>query len=67
MQWFVGLPLNKCAQCGAALFAAEWAEHLSEQQVRNLWSCDACGYRFETTVYFPTQEPVKAASEQVAR
>jgi ribosomal protein L37AE/L43A len=64
MQWFESSPLNRCAQCGAALFAAEWAEHLSERHVRNLWSCDACGYQFETMVYLPAAEEAKDGTQQ---
>jgi hypothetical protein len=41
-----------CAQCGETLFAAAWSEYLSAHRVRHLWSCDACGYEFETTVTF---------------
>jgi hypothetical protein len=34
------------------MFMPEWSEHLSEHRVRHLWTCDACGYRFETVVAF---------------
>jgi hypothetical protein len=44
--------VSKCAQCGADMIAPELSEHVSERRVRNLWSCEACGYRFEDTVYF---------------
>jgi ribosomal protein L37AE/L43A len=67
MQWFESSPPNVCAQCGAALFAAEWAEHLSDRQVRNVWSCDACGYQFETTVYLPAREEVRDEAQQALR
>ena len=46
---------NKCAQCGDTLFAPAWSEYVKERCVRHLWSCDACGYSFETTVYFAPQ------------
>ncbi len=39
-----------CAQCGDALLGPEWSEHVSERCIRHFWSCDACGYQFETTV-----------------
>jgi len=42
---------NKCAQCGEALLAPEWSEHVNEQCVRHLWACESCGYQFETTVF----------------
>ena len=41
-----------CAQCGDTLMAPDWSEHVSERCVRHIWACDACGYQFETTVYF---------------
>jgi len=43
--------LFPCAQCGDALVAPEWSEHVSERCVRHLWSCEACGYEFETSIY----------------
>jgi len=43
---------NCCAQCGEAIFLPEWSEYLDRQRVRHLWACEACGYRFETTVSF---------------
>ena len=52
---------NQCAQCGADIIAVEWSEHLSERCVRNAWSCDACGYQFEDTVYLSAREAAEAA------
>ena len=43
---------NKCPQCGEFLLAPDWSEYLSERCVRHAWSCDACGYAFETSVFF---------------
>jgi hypothetical protein len=40
-----------CAQCGEAIPGPEWSEHVSERCVRHVWSCDGCGYQFETAVY----------------
>ena len=40
-----------CAQYGDALIAPEWSEHVSDRCVRHLWSCDSCGYEFETAVH----------------
>jgi uncharacterized protein with PIN domain len=45
-------PTGKCAQCGAEIIAPEWSAHLSEHRVRNVWTCDACGYQYEDTVHF---------------
>jgi C4-type Zn-finger protein len=53
--------VNECAQCRADIIAApEWSEHLSDYCVRHYWSCDACGYRFEDTVYL-SREPADAS------
>ena len=43
---------NHCAQCGEWLLAPNWSEYLNERCVRHTWSCDACGYQFETAVFF---------------
>jgi hypothetical protein len=51
--------VNECAQCSADIIAPEWSEHLSDYCVRHYWSCDACGYRYEDTVYL-SREPVDA-------
>jgi len=47
-----GRPLHLCAQCGAAIVASSWSEHVNERCVRNVWSCDTCGYEFETSTFF---------------
>ena len=44
---------NICPQCSAQLFAPDWSEHVNERRVRPAWSCDVCGYEFETTVFYP--------------
>jgi len=36
------------------LLAPEWSEYLDDRRVRHLWCCDACGYEFETEVYYPS-------------
>jgi ribosomal protein L37AE/L43A len=49
------LSVSECAQCGAEMIAPKWSEHLSDQCVRNVWSCEACGYQFEDLVYLSAQ------------
>ncbi len=49
-------PVNNCAQCGEAIIAPVWAEHLGERRIRNIWSCEACGYQFETDIYLAATE-----------
>ena len=51
---------NNCPQCQAWLLAPTWSEYLHERCVRHTWSCDGCGYEFETAVFFSTAEPVPA-------
>jgi uncharacterized protein with PIN domain len=51
---------NTCPQCSGWLLAPDWSEHLSERCVRHAWSCEACGYEFETAVFFST--PAAAAA-----
>ena len=46
---------NSCAQCAAKIVAPEWSEHVSDRCVRHLWACEACGYQFETSVFFPAR------------
>jgi ribosomal protein L37AE/L43A len=46
---------RSCAQCGADIIAPEWAEHLPDHRVRNVWSCEACGYQFEDTIYMSSE------------
>jgi len=53
-------PFMPCAQCGDALFAPEWSEYLDDRHIRHLWSCDDCGYEFETLVRYPELRPVAA-------
>jgi ribosomal protein L37AE/L43A len=52
--------LNQCAQCGADLIEPEWSGHFPNNRVRNVWSCEACGYQFEDTVYWSGRELVHA-------
>ena len=42
---------NSCAQCGQKLQVPNLMEVLSDRIVRYLWSCEACGHQFETSVY----------------
>jgi uncharacterized protein with PIN domain len=43
---------NSCPQCNERLLAPNWSEYLNERCVRHTWSCDGCGYEFETSVFF---------------
>jgi len=49
-------PIVPCAQCGDRLFAPEWSEYIDDRSIRHLWSCDGCGYRFESLVRYPEVE-----------
>ena len=54
--------VNQCAQCRADIIAPEWSEHLSDHCVRHVWSCEACGYQFEDTVYLSAPESADVAA-----
>jgi hypothetical protein len=45
-----------CAQCGHGLSSPAWSEEIGAARVRYLWSCHACGYEFETTVFLSVPE-----------
>ncbi|MBV9555458.1 MAG: hypothetical protein JO254_00115 [Pseudolabrys sp.] len=45
-------PVIECAQCGEAIYVAEWSEYLDANRARHLWHCEKCGTDFETTVRF---------------
>jgi rubredoxin len=47
---------NHCPQCGEWLLAPDWSEYFNDRCVRHTWSCQSCGYEFETSVFFAPQE-----------
>jgi hypothetical protein len=47
---------NYCQQCGEWLLAPDWSEHFNDRCVRHTWSCQSCGYKFETAVFFARRE-----------
>ena len=51
---------NIVAQCQAWLLAPDWSEYLNERCVRHTWSCESCGYEFETAVFFSAAVAVAA-------
>ena len=53
-------PVVPCAQCGVTLLAPEWSESLDDRRIRHLWSCEACGYEFESEVCYPVSDPQAA-------
>jgi len=50
-----GRPLHLCPNCAAYIVAATWSERVSERCVRNVWSCESCGFEFETSAYFSVE------------
>ncbi len=62
--------VRPCAQCGCDIIAPEWSEYLSTGCVRNVWTCEACGYEFEDTVYFSApklQAELKECEQMLTR
>jgi uncharacterized protein with PIN domain len=41
----------RCQQCNGVLSVPEWSEQVGGRCVRHLWSCEFCGYQFESWVY----------------
>ena len=54
-----------CVQCGDLLVAPELSELIQERNVRHLWSCTNCDYRFETSANFPTDAQAKMRDESM--
>ena len=53
--------LHLCANCGDAMIAATY---VSEQWVRNSWSCDVCGFEVETTAIFTLRRTPDSSAER---
>jgi ribosomal protein L37AE/L43A len=52
-------PLHLCPNCSAYAVAPKWPERLKDRCVRNVWSCDVCGFEFETAATFTTKADIK--------
>ena len=44
------IALPSCPNCNDLLFAPAASEFISKTRVRHIWSCDACGHEFSTSV-----------------
>ena len=44
---------NICPRCTGHLFAPGWTAHGERRFVQQVWSCDVCGYQFETADFPP--------------
>jgi rubredoxin len=51
---------NHCPQCGEWLLAPDWSEYFNDRCVRHTWSCQSCGYEFETAVFFAPRQDIAA-------
>jgi ribosomal protein L37AE/L43A len=43
---------HRCPNCHAASIAVRLSRYVNERCVSNFWSCEACGYEFETSAHF---------------
>ena len=50
---------NPCAQCGKPIAAPDWVES-SPGRMGYLWTCRACGYRFEAIAIYDEREALAA-------
>lgn len=41
-----------CPRCDHMLVAPDASQHVCEQTIRHVWSCEACGNEFNTVVKF---------------
>ena len=55
-----GTPLRFCINCSDTLIAATSSKYVSERSIRNSWSCDACGFEFETAASIRRADQVKS-------
>jgi len=44
------IALPSCPNCNDLLFAPAASEFVSKTRVRHIWSCEACGHEFSTSV-----------------
>lgn len=44
------IPRLFCPRCQDLIIAASGSEHVSANEVRHSWACEACGHAFRTTV-----------------
>jgi transcription elongation factor Elf1 len=44
------IALPSCPVCNDLLFAPAASEFVSQTRVRHMWSCEACGHEFTTSV-----------------
>jgi hypothetical protein len=47
---------RECAQCGEVVLLPEWSEYVDKDRVRHAWKYEKCGYSFETTICFATEQ-----------
>ena len=41
-----------CPRCQDLIIAATHSEHVSRNEIRHSWACEACGYQFRTAVRY---------------
>jgi transcription elongation factor Elf1 len=44
------IALPSCPHCNDLVFAPAASEFVSKTRVRHIWSCEACGHEFSTSV-----------------
>ena len=44
------IALPSCPNCNDLVFAPTVSEFVSKSRVRHIWSCEACGHEFSTSV-----------------
>jgi ribosomal protein L37AE/L43A len=55
-----------CVQCGDGVIAPEFVEYFSEGGlILKFWSCNKCGYQFETESFAPANAKPKIVREEL--
>lgn len=58
-----------CPQCQDLIIAATQSQHVSRNEIRHWWTCEACGHQFRTTVRYlrsfaESEQPTDAAERR---
>jgi hypothetical protein len=51
-----------CPRCRDLIIAATKSQHVSINEVRHWWACEACGYEFRTTVQWESSPPLSVST-----
>ena len=53
----------RCVQCGDELPVPEWSEYRNDRELRLLWHCWKCDFRFETIASVDSIDDIKTRDD----